>query len=101
MPLWCTRRSNLHRVLPPPGAQRACARWSGIFFLVPEYGTPVRPLEDASEAIRQAAKGMKNRPAEGTTCALLPCLGLLTRNDHRNATLILIDPFLSQVQDVV
>ncbi|CED84981.1 Iron/ascorbate family oxidoreductases [Phaffia rhodozyma] len=60
-------RSNLHRVLPPPGAQRVCTRWSGIFFLVPEYTTILKPLSELSELIKEAEKTMGTKPEPGTT----------------------------------
>ncbi|KAL7410030.1 Clavaminate synthase-like protein [Mrakia frigida] len=61
-------RSNLHRVLPPPGEQRVCTRWSGIFFLVPEFETVLSPLSSLSPIIAEGAKTMTNAPEPGMTC---------------------------------
>lgn len=46
-------RSNLHRVVPPPGAQRAHERWSLVFFTRPGNGVVLRALVEESGAIRE------------------------------------------------
>ncbi|KAH8114358.1 Clavaminate synthase-like protein [Phellopilus nigrolimitatus] len=51
-------RSNLHRVVPPPGAQALHSRWSLVFFTRPGNGTPLRMLEDASNMIKGVAEKM-------------------------------------------
>ena len=44
-------RSNLHRVVPPPGAQAAYPRWSLVFFTRPGNSVHLRALTDESELI--------------------------------------------------
>ncbi|KAH8104890.1 Clavaminate synthase-like protein [Phellopilus nigrolimitatus] len=51
-------RSNLHRVVPPPGAQAMYERWSLVFFTRPGNNVPLRMLKDASEMIKNAAERM-------------------------------------------
>ncbi|KAL5492457.1 hypothetical protein ACEPAI_3904 [Sanghuangporus weigelae] len=51
-------RSNLHRVVPAPGAQAAYTRWSLVFFMRPGNDVYLRPLADESEVVRIAVAGM-------------------------------------------
>ena len=46
-------RSNIHRVVPPPGEQGKYDRWSLVYFLRPAYQNELYPLD--SEVIRKAA----------------------------------------------
>ncbi|KAH8112401.1 Clavaminate synthase-like protein [Phellopilus nigrolimitatus] len=50
--------SNLHRVVPPPGAQALHSRWSLVFLTRPGNGVQLRMLKDASEAINRMAEKM-------------------------------------------
>lgn len=49
-------RSNVHRVVPPPGEQSRHARWSLVFFLRPSFDDQLFPLVRESEQIAKAAK---------------------------------------------
>ncbi|KAK7051466.1 hypothetical protein VNI00_004440 [Paramarasmius palmivorus] len=51
--------SNIHRVVPPPGAQSKFERWSLVYFTRPGASVVLRPLSDLSEDI---ATAIKNRP---------------------------------------
>ncbi|KAL5531719.1 hypothetical protein ACEPAG_4596 [Sanghuangporus baumii] len=51
-------RSNIHRVVPAPGAQAAYTRWSLVFFTRPGNDVYLRPLANESEAVRTAVAGM-------------------------------------------
>ncbi|THH06658.1 hypothetical protein EW145_g3931 [Phellinidium pouzarii] len=51
-------RSNLHRVVPPPGAQAAYARWSLVYFTRPGNDVRLHALVDESEAVKKAVDGM-------------------------------------------
>ncbi|KZT27608.1 Clavaminate synthase-like protein [Neolentinus lepideus HHB14362 ss-1] len=48
-------RSNLHRVVPPPGIQSALERWSLVFFTRPGNSSILEPLTDQSNIIAKAA----------------------------------------------
>ncbi|TFK56538.1 Clavaminate synthase-like protein, partial [Heliocybe sulcata] len=48
-------RSNLHRVVPPPGNQAELGRWSLVFFTRPGNSSILKPLSDHSAIIAQAA----------------------------------------------
>ncbi|KAF9523080.1 hypothetical protein CPB83DRAFT_776057 [Crepidotus variabilis] len=52
-------RSNIHRVLPPPGPQAGLERWSLVFFTRPGNSVVLSPLSDASSKI---ATAIKNAP---------------------------------------
>ncbi|OCK85601.1 Clavaminate synthase-like protein [Lepidopterella palustris CBS 459.81] len=41
-------RSNIHRVVPPPGAQGGCERFSLVYFSRPEDGVLLRALREGS-----------------------------------------------------
>ncbi|KAG6873162.1 hypothetical protein C0995_002011 [Termitomyces sp. Mi166 len=47
-------RSNLHRVVPPPGQQAAFERWSLVFFTRPGNSVVLRALVEDSDLIAQA-----------------------------------------------
>lgn len=49
-------RSNIHRVVPPPGEQRKFTRWSLVYFIRPAYDTPLYPLVSQSSLIAQAVE---------------------------------------------
>ncbi|KAG9226501.1 hypothetical protein CCMSSC00406_0005832 [Pleurotus cornucopiae] len=57
-------RSNLHRVVPPPGAQAAFDRWSLVFFSRPGDSVVLRALKEDSQLIAEAAE--KNQRENGT-----------------------------------
>ncbi|TFY55566.1 hypothetical protein EVJ58_g8161 [Rhodofomes roseus] len=48
-------RSNLHRVVPPPGAQSQHERWSLVFFTRPGYSQLLEALTGDSPMIAEAA----------------------------------------------
>ncbi|TFK67499.1 Clavaminate synthase-like protein [Pluteus cervinus] len=47
-------RSNLHRVMPPPGDQAAYERWSLVFFTRPSNQVILRALVEDSDLIKRA-----------------------------------------------
>ncbi|KAI5118664.1 hypothetical protein M0805_001037 [Coniferiporia weirii] len=47
-------RSNMHRVVPAPGAQAAYTRWSTVFFTRPGRDVRLRALTDESGVIKEA-----------------------------------------------
>ncbi|KAH6910991.1 hypothetical protein BKA70DRAFT_1370797 [Coprinopsis sp. MPI-PUGE-AT-0042] len=47
-------RSNMHRVLPPPGSQALLERWSVVYFTRPGSNILLRPLAEESELIADA-----------------------------------------------
>ncbi|KAM0790376.1 hypothetical protein ACM66B_003258 [Microbotryomycetes sp. NB124-2] len=49
-------RSNIHRVVPPPGDQADYARWSLVYFLRPSFDKPLCPLRELSKEIEEAAE---------------------------------------------
>ncbi|KAF7783865.1 hypothetical protein Agabi119p4_30 [Agaricus bisporus var. burnettii] len=61
-------RSNMHRVLPPPGAQSAYERWSLVFFTRPGNSKVLRALVEASPIIATSvtSKPEKNFDTETT-----------------------------------
>lgn len=50
-------RSNMHRVVPPPGAQGKEPRWSVVYFSRPSHSAQLRAL-DESEVVKKALDGM-------------------------------------------
>jgi isopenicillin N synthase-like dioxygenase len=61
-------RSNLHRVVPPPGAQAAFERWSVVYFTRPGASQALEPLADRSALIADAAaRAEPGRFATGAT----------------------------------
>ncbi|KXN87808.1 Leucoanthocyanidin dioxygenase, partial [Leucoagaricus sp. SymC.cos] len=52
-------RSNMHRVLPPPGAQSVYERWSLVFFTRPGHSKVLRALVESSPFI---AKAVASKP---------------------------------------
>ncbi|ESK91153.1 2og-fe oxygenase [Moniliophthora roreri MCA 2997] len=46
--------SNIHRVMPPPGAQSKFDRWSLVYFTRPGASVVLRPLSELSETIASA-----------------------------------------------
>lgn len=44
--------SNMHRIVPPPGAQARLDRWSVVFFTRPGYDAPLLALTEDSDMIR-------------------------------------------------
>ncbi|KAL0575856.1 hypothetical protein V5O48_006106 [Marasmius crinis-equi] len=48
--------SNIHRVIPPPGAQANYERWSQVFFTRPGDSTILEPLSSLSPVVAEAAK---------------------------------------------
>lgn len=49
-------RSNIHRVVPPPGEQRKFTRWSLVYFIRPAFDTPLYPLANLSSIIAKAVE---------------------------------------------
>ncbi|KAF8997718.1 Clavaminate synthase-like protein [Cyathus striatus] len=61
-------RSNLHRVVPPPGEQRKFERWSLVFFTRPGDSVMLRPLTTESDVIAEAvSKHPKEQLDAGVT----------------------------------
>ncbi|TBU29791.1 Clavaminate synthase-like protein [Dichomitus squalens] len=61
-------RSNLHRVMPPPGHQSRYERYSVAFFTRPNNNTILRPLTDKSRLIADAAaKNPREEFSSGAT----------------------------------
>ena len=54
-------RSNMHRVVAPPGNQAELERWSLVFFTRPGNSVPLRALVEDSPIIAEA---VKNAPAD-------------------------------------
>ncbi|KAL5485845.1 hypothetical protein ACEPAI_6887 [Sanghuangporus weigelae] len=50
-------RSNMHRIVPPPGVQSAYTRWSVVFFSRPAHDAELRAL-DESPAVKEALAHM-------------------------------------------
>ncbi|KAF2104569.1 Clavaminate synthase-like protein [Rhizodiscina lignyota] len=59
-------RSNIHRVISPPGAQADCERYSLVYFTRPEYDVKLRHLGAESEIIMEHLKktGRENEVEE-------------------------------------
>ncbi|KIJ66625.1 hypothetical protein HYDPIDRAFT_109724 [Hydnomerulius pinastri MD-312] len=63
-------QSNIHRVVPPPGAQADYARWSLVFFIRPGNSKVLRALVEDSPIIAEAVKKRPDRDFEtGSTSA--------------------------------
>ncbi|KAF9068724.1 hypothetical protein BDP27DRAFT_1223818 [Rhodocollybia butyracea] len=60
-------RSNIHRVVPPPGAQAAFERWSQVFFTRPVNSVMLRPLSDESSLISEAVRKLSDEQREALT----------------------------------
>ncbi|KAE9388192.1 Clavaminate synthase-like protein [Gymnopus androsaceus JB14] len=56
--------SNIHRVLPPPGAQAAFERWSQVFFTRPGNSVILRPLSNESPLIAEAVNKLSDEQRE-------------------------------------
>lgn len=54
-------RSNLHRVVPPPGAQAELIRWSVGFFSRPAFDIPLKALTEESEIIKRALERLPEK----------------------------------------
>ncbi|KAG2153611.1 uncharacterized protein EDB93DRAFT_1239804 [Suillus bovinus] len=63
-------QSNIHRVVPPPGAQAEHGRWSLVFFTRPTSSKVLRALVESSPIIAEAVKKQPDRNFEsGSTAA--------------------------------
>jgi len=63
-------QSNIHRVVPPPGAQAEYERWSLVFFTRPGNSRVLRALVESSPIIAEAVKNQPARNFEtGSTAA--------------------------------
>ncbi|KAI0673809.1 Clavaminate synthase-like protein [Trametes maxima] len=63
-------RSNLHRLMPPPGHQSRYERYSVAFFTRPKNAVVLRPLVEKSRTIADAvAKNPRDEFNSGTTAA--------------------------------
>ncbi|RPD55161.1 Clavaminate synthase-like protein [Lentinus tigrinus ALCF2SS1-7] len=61
-------RSNIHRVVPPPGEQAKYERWSLVFFTRPNDPVELRALSDQSAAIAESvAKAPSGKYEPGVT----------------------------------
>jgi len=54
-------RSNLHRVITPPGEQSKYTRWSLVFFTRPGGSVVLEPLKEQSSLIAEAAAKEENK----------------------------------------
>ncbi|KAJ6579515.1 hypothetical protein DFH09DRAFT_1260431 [Mycena vulgaris] len=63
-------RSNLHRVVPPPGAQSNFERWSLVYFTRPGNSVQLRALVEESQAIADAVTRTPDKNFE-TGCTAL------------------------------
>lgn len=54
-------RSNLHRVVPPPGAQAEHVRWSVVFHNRPAFDVPLKALTEESEVIKRALESLPEK----------------------------------------
>lgn len=54
-------RSNLHRVVPPPGEQALFPRWSLVFFIRPGNDVKLHALTEESELIKSS---VESKPSE-------------------------------------
>ncbi|KAF5352831.1 hypothetical protein D9756_006287 [Leucocoprinus leucothites] len=57
-------RSNMHRVLPPPGEQSAYERWSLVFFTRPGNSKVLRALVESSPIIATSVKSKPEKSFE-------------------------------------
>ncbi|KAF9444536.1 Clavaminate synthase-like protein [Macrolepiota fuliginosa MF-IS2] len=57
-------RSNMHRVLPPPGTQSAYERWSIVFFTRPGNSKVLRAFTESSSAIAKAVSANPGKDFE-------------------------------------
>ncbi|KAG5335519.1 hypothetical protein C0989_001181, partial [Termitomyces sp. Mn162] len=62
-------RSNLHRVIPPPGIQAPYERWSLVFFTRPGNSVILRALVEDSEMIARAVNETPERNFESGSTA--------------------------------
>ncbi|KAL0954197.1 hypothetical protein HGRIS_005325 [Hohenbuehelia grisea] len=60
-------RSNIHRVLPPPGAQRNFDRWSLVFFTRPGDSVVLKALADESPLIARAVETAQRKESGSTS----------------------------------
>ncbi|KAJ7130791.1 hypothetical protein C8R43DRAFT_1025016 [Mycena crocata] len=63
-------RSNLHRVVPPPGAQSQFERWSLVYFTRPGNSVQLRALVEDSPVIAEAVASTPDKSFE-TGCTSL------------------------------
>ncbi|GLB43791.1 putative clavaminate synthase-like protein [Lyophyllum shimeji] len=63
-------RSNLHRVVPPPGAQSAHERWSLVYFTRPGNSVVLRALVEDSPLIAQAVAKTPEKNFETSATSL-------------------------------
>ncbi|KAF8167150.1 hypothetical protein B0H34DRAFT_680461 [Crassisporium funariophilum] len=63
-------RSNLHRVLPPPGTQAGIERWSLVYFMRPENSVILRALVEESTMIADAVARTPDKNFETGSTAL-------------------------------
>jgi len=72
-------RSNMHRVLPPPGAQSAHERWSLVYFTRVGNSKIIRALAEASPTIANAVAADPKKFETGLTAKEFPIQrGLIT-----------------------
>ncbi|KAG9309076.1 hypothetical protein JVU11DRAFT_10958 [Chiua virens] len=62
-------QSNIHRVVPPPGAQAEHERWSLVFFTRPGNSTILRALTEGSPLIADAVRKHPERNFETNSTA--------------------------------
>ncbi|KAG2140990.1 hypothetical protein DEU56DRAFT_734600 [Suillus clintonianus] len=63
-------QSNIHRVVPPPGAQAEYERWSLVFFSRPGNSKVLRALVESSHIIAEAVKKQLDRNFETGSSAV-------------------------------
>ncbi|KIK37266.1 hypothetical protein CY34DRAFT_26078 [Suillus luteus UH-Slu-Lm8-n1] len=62
-------QSNIHRVVPPPGAQAEYERWSLVFFTRPTSSKVLRALVESSPIIADAVKKRPDKSFESDSTA--------------------------------
>ncbi|KDR86135.1 hypothetical protein GALMADRAFT_205313 [Galerina marginata CBS 339.88] len=77
-------RSNLHRVLPPPGAQAGQERWSLVFFIRPGNSVVLRALAEDSAMIADAVRASPDSSKFDTGSTALDWFSRRIRNQRIN-----------------
>ncbi|KAJ7499645.1 hypothetical protein FB451DRAFT_1162106 [Mycena latifolia] len=85
-------RSNLHRVVPPPGAQASFERWSLVYFTRPGNDVQLRALVEDSQMIADAVTRTPEKDFE-TGCTSLEWFTRRIKNQRmKNRTVSMRDP---------
>ncbi|KAF7348008.1 1-aminocyclopropane-1-carboxylate oxidase [Mycena sanguinolenta] len=76
-------RSNLHRVLPPPGTQSQFERWSLVYFTRPGKNVQLRALVEDSQVIADAVAATPDKNFE-TGCTSFEWFTRRVKNQRMN-----------------